>query len=183
MARYLQINKCSLADGPGVRVSVYMSGCRNHCPGCHNSKSWDFTSGTEFDEFTVAEILELLSSDYISGLTLCGGEPMEPENQEVLANLVWWAKEKYPTKTIWCYTGYEFEDLLKDGKKYGPYTDMLLNDIDVLVVGKFELDKRDITKENLWRGSTNQRVIDVQESLKQNKKIFLKNIPNNEADE
>lgn len=183
MARYKKIDKANLTVGPGVRVCLFIQGCRNGCLGCFNKETWDFNSGTEFDEFTVAEILDLLSSDYISGLTLCGGEPMEPENQEVLANLVWWVKEKYPTKTIWCYTGYEFEDLLKGGKKYGQYTDMLLNDIDVLVVGKFELDKRDITKENLWRGSTNQRVIDVQESLKQNKKIFLKNIPNNEADE
>lgn len=180
MANYLKINKQAIADGPGVRVSIYLSGCRNGCPGCHTKESWDFAKGTEFTNATVTEILKLLSFEYISGLTICGGEPMEPENQIAVSCLVNKVKEIYPEKTIWCYTGYEWKDLQLGGKKYTDFTTDILKRLDVLITGRFELDKRNITKDNLWRGSTNQRVVDVQESLKQGKQINLANIPNNE---
>lgn len=168
---YNQIIEDCISDGPGVRVSLYVSGCRNHCKGCHNPNSWDFNFGEEFTEEIKNNILNYLSKPYIAGLTLCGGEPLEPENQIELIKLCKEVKNKFPEKTIWCYTGYEWENI-KDSN--------ILNYIDVVVVSKFVLNLRDITINNLWRGSTNQRVIDVKESLKQNKKVYIKNIPNND---
>lgn len=187
MANYIKINKRALADGPGVRVSLYVSGCRNHCPGCHNPESWDFAKGTEITSATVDEILDLLAPDYIAGLTLCGGEPMEFENQTELAYIAALVKTIYPNKTIWCFTGYEFKDLLPGGKRHGPASDMMLNtatdillhNTDVLITGRFILEQRDITKDNLWRGSKNQRVLDVKKSLEAGKAVALENIPNN----
>jgi len=177
---YLKLYKNTVADGPGVRVSLYVSGCRNHCPGCHNPDSWDFSSGSEMTVSVVNELLESMDKTWIAGLTICGGEPMEPENQEFLVNLVKLVHTKFPTKTIWCYTGYEFEDLLEGGRKHTEFTNDLLSHIDVAVVGRFILEKRNITDGNRWRGSTNQRVIDVQASLNSGKTVLLAEIPNNE---
>lgn len=177
---YIKIYDCTISDGIGCRVSLYVAGCRNKCPGCHNPQSWDFNYGFSFDKDVEEKILKFADHSYISGLTLCGGEPFEPENQRVLVSLVRNFKEKFPDKTIWSYTGYEFEDLLTNGRKKCEVTDELLKYIDVLVVGPFILAQKDISNNNPWRGSRNQRLIDVQQSLKTGQKVFVKNIKNNE---
>lgn len=178
--KYSQIYKQTVSDGVGIRVSLYVSGCRNHCPGCHNPESQDFEYGKEFTLATMNEVISALTPSYITGLTLCGGEPMELENQKELKNLAKLVKAHLPKKTIWCYTGYEFSDLRPGGKRYAEDTDDLLNNLDVLVIGPFIQDKRDITKNNKWRGSTNQRVINVPDSLKVGKPIPVIGIPNND---
>lgn len=175
---YLTIYKDSISDGPGFRVSLYISGCRNHCPGCHNPESWDFKAGKKFDNSIIKEILGFCTKNYIKGLTIAGGEPFEEENQKELLLLVKAFKEQLPEKDIWCYTGYEFEDLKT--KKRTEYTDTLLSYIDVLVVGPFILSERDISDDNRWRGSRNQRVLDLPKTLETGKIIYLENIPNNE---
>lgn len=176
---YASLYNLSIVDGIGIRTSLYVSGCRRHCKGCHNSKTWDFLYGKEYTEETEKQILEALDHDYVKGFTLCGGEPMEEKNQRVIVSLLKKIKAKYPQKDIWLWTGYEFKDLLKGGKKYCEVTEEILSYIDVAVVGPFILEERDISDENRWRGSRNQRVINVQESIKEGKTIFLKNIPNN----
>lgn len=180
--KYSNIYKRTVSDGVGVRVSLYVSGCRNHCLGCHNPESQDFNYGKEFTTATINEIVSALLPDYIAGLTLCGGEPMEPENQKDLLKLVKIVKAQFPKKNIWCYTGYEFIDLLPNGKQHIDITDELLSYIDVLVVGPYIEANRDITKHNKWRGSTNQRVIYVQASRSQGKLIPVEQIPNNKID-
>ena len=177
---YSKIYQTSITDGPGVRVSLYVSGCRNHCKGCHNPESWDFQFGKDFTEESESLILKLLDRYYIAGLSIVGGEPMEPENQKCLVSLVEKVKLAFPDKNIWCYTGYDLKDLLPGGRKYTKgITERLLACLDVLVAGRFELDKRDISDANRWRGSTNQRVLDVTKSVKKGKEIFVEGIPNN----
>ena len=176
---YASLYNLSIVDGSGIRTSLYVSGCRRHCKGCHNSKTWNFLYGKEYTEETEKQILEALDHDYVKGFTLCGGEPMEEENQRVIVTLLRKIKEQYPQKDIWLWTGYEFEDLLKGGRKYCEVTEEILSYVDVAVVGPFVFEERDISDNNRWRGSRNQRVIDVQESLKKGEKIFIKNIPNN----
>lgn len=176
---YIEINKGTVTDGTGVRVSLYVSGCRNHCPGCHNQNSWSFEAGQKYLPETTDYILNLLSPSYIAGLTLCGGEPMEPENQRALLDLCYHVKAFYPTKNIWCYTGYELEDLLPGGRKHAEVTDELLSYIDVMVVGPYKRELRDISKMNPFRGSTNQRIIRVQDSLIYKKPIYLEGFVNN----
>ena len=175
---YLTIYKDSIADGPGFRVSLYVSGCRNHCPGCHNPESWNFAAGKEFTNQVLIEILSFGKENYIKGLTIAGGEPFEEENQKELLSLVKTFKEQFPDKDIWCYTGYEFIDLKT--KKHTEYTDKLLSYIDVLVVGPFILAERDISDANRWRGSRNQRVLDLPKTLEAGEIVYLENIPNNE---
>lgn len=177
---YGKIYKSSILDGPGVRVSLYVSGCRNHCPGCHNPESWDFNFGQKFTEKETAQLLELLSRPYIAGLSLVGGEPFEEENQSVLGPLVQLVKTQYPEKNIWCWTGYELEDLLPGGRKHSSDTDQMLQNIDALVVGRFDLSQRDISDENRWRGSRNQRVVDLPQTLQQGSPVYLSGIPNND---
>ena len=176
----MRIYDHSIENGIGIRVSLFVSGCNLHCVGCQNPEAQSFTAGTEFSENTVTEIMSLLDHSYIAGLTLCGGEPMEEENQRDLVNFVDQVRTKFPEKTIWCYTGYEFEDLVAGGRKHCEVTDRLLSMIDVLVVGRFILEQRDITDKNRWRGSLNQRVLDVKQSLSRGKPVALKDIPNNE---
>ena len=176
---YASLYKLSIVDGIGIRTSLYVSGCRRHCKGCHNSKTWDFNYGKEYTKETEQQVLDALNHDYVRGLTLCGGEPMEEENQRVLVTLLRRVKEEFPQKDIWIWTGYEFEDLLPGGKKHCEVTDEILSLVDVAVVGPFILEQRDVSDENRWRGSRNQRVVDVQSSLIFNKKEFLSNIPNN----
>lgn len=180
--KYLNIYKRTVTDGPGVRVSLYVSGCRNNCPGCHNPEAKDFNAGKEFTLETLNELISALVPSYIAGLTLCGGEPMEPENQKELKKVVRAIKKHMPNKNIWCYTGYEFTDLRPGGKKYTEDTDELLSYLDVLITGPYMQEFRDITKKNLWRGSTNQRVITVPSSLKADKPVALASIPNNVID-
>ena len=176
---YYKIAKNSTHSGPGIRVTLYVTGCRNHCPGCQNPETWCFAAGAPFTLETEAEIIQLLSKPYIAGLTLCGGEPMEQENQIGLLNLLATVKATFPEKSIWCYTGYEWEDLMEGGRKNLEITRNMLQYIDVLITGRYACEERDITTNNLYRGSRNQRVINVTESLNINGKVLLINIPNN----
>lgn len=170
---YADIKTVDIQDGDGVRVSIYVSGCHFHCKGCHNQEAWDFNFGKKFEDSTIDYILDLMNHEYIAGLSILGGEPLELVNQEGLAKLVKKVKAKYPEKTIWCYTGYDFEkDVL--GKMYQEYsyTKDLLKNIDIIVDGEFEEQKKMVDLK--FRGSTNQRKIDVQSSLKIGKAVFLK---------
>ena len=161
---YGEIKKCDIANGEGVRVSLLVSGCTHHCPGCFNQETWNFSYGKEYTEETEEEILEALSPDYISGLSLLGGEPFEPQNQEVLVRLLRKVKERYPRKDVWCYTGWLFDrELLGESRARCGYTDEMLSMIDILVDGRFVERLKDITL--VFRGSSNQRVIDVKKSL------------------
>lgn len=161
---YANIKDFDIADGPGVRVSLFVSGCRHHCKECFNAVTWDFSYGKPFTEETVNEILEAMKPEYIQGFSLLGGEPFEPENQRVLVKLLKKIRKTYPKKDIWCYTGYTYDtDLLTDEvSKTGvrvrtEVTDEMLSYIDCLVDGEFQLDKKDATL--LFRGSSNQRLL------------------------
>ena len=155
---YANIKKYDIADGPGVRVSLFVSGCRHHCKGCFNSEAWDFEYGRPYTAETEAEILEALKPGYIAGLTLLGGEPFEPENQVGLVTLLRKVRETYPEKSIWSYTGYVYDkDLVPGGRAYTDVTDEMLSYLDVLVDGPFVEELKDITLQ--FRGSSNQRII------------------------
>ena len=161
---YGEIKKCDIANGEGVRVSLFVSGCTHHCPGCFNQDTWAFDYGREYTEETEEEILNALAPDYINGLSLLGGEPFEPQNQEVLVGLLRKVKERYPKKNIWCYSGYLFDkELLGESRARCRYTDEMLSMIDILVDGRFVEALKDIRL--VFRGSSNQRVIDVKKSL------------------
>ncbi len=169
---YADLKKVDIANGEGVRVSLFVSGCRHHCKGCFNEIAWNFKYGKEFTEETVNEIMKELNHDYVEGLSLLGGEPLEPENQTALADLVEKVKEKYPNKNIWCYTGFDFEkDIVPECEKSN-VTKKLISNIDVVVDGKFDETKMD--RKLKFRGSSNQRIIDVPETLK-NRHIKLIN--------
>ena len=169
--RYADIKKADIANGTGVRVSIFVSGCTHHCKGCFNREAWDFEYGQEYDKAAEEKIMEELSHPYVSGLTLLGGEPLELVNQKGLLPLVKKVKEKYPEKTIWCYTGYTFEkDILNNMYEKWKETPELLKYIDVLVDGEFEEENKKVGLH--FRGSTNQRILDVPESIK-NKKAVL----------
>jgi anaerobic ribonucleoside-triphosphate reductase activating protein len=170
---YGEIKKCDIANGEGVRVSLFVSGCTHHCKGCFNYETWDFTFGKHFTVDTEKELLEALDHSFINGLSLLGGEPFERQNQKVLLPFLHKVKEKFPQKNIWCYTGYTFEDeLLSESRARCEYTDEMLGLIDVLVDGEFKEELKDITL--AFRGSSNQRIIDVKESLKQGQTILWK---------
>ena len=161
---YGEIKKYDIADGEGVRVSLFVSGCTHHCKGCFNAETWDFNFGKPFTEETEKELLEALEPAYITGLTLLGGEPFEPANQQALLPFIRKFKEMFPGKTIWCYTGYTLEtDLLSESRARCEYTDEMLSYIDVLVDGEFVQDLKDIRL--IFRGSSNQRVLRLQETL------------------
>ena len=152
------IKKCDIADGPGVRVSLFVSGCRHHCKGCFNAETWDFAYGSPYTKETEEEILRLLEPDYIRGFTLLGGEPFEPENQRELAGLLVRIRETYPGKDIWCYTGYLYDrDLQPGGCVFTDVTETMLSCIDVLVDGEFIEEQKDVTLR--FRGSRNQRIL------------------------
>lgn len=157
---YGTLKTCDVANGPGVRVTLFVSGCTNRCEGCFQPETWDFHYGTEYTKETEAEVLKALEPSYIRGLTILGGEPFEPDNQRVLAVLVKKVRECFPAKDIWCYTGFILDqDLIPGGKKYCEATDELLDHIDVLVDGRFEQDKKNLSL--AFRGSENQRIIDL----------------------
>lgn len=161
---YSTIKKHDIANGIGVRVSIFVTGCTHKCEGCFNSEIWDFASGNPFDESAINEILESLAPNYIRGLSLLGGEPFEPANQEGLLPLLKAVKTKYPEKDIWAYSGYLFDKDMLEGKfKDNPTTKQILGLIDILVDGKFIMAKKDLNLH--FRGSSNQRIIDVQKSL------------------
>lgn len=161
---YADIKKIDVANGEGVRVSVFVSGCNHHCKGCFNQCAWDFNYGKEFTEKEEQQIIDYMNHDYISGLSLLGGEPLEPKNQEGLLPLVKKVKEKFPDKNIWCYTGFDFEkDVVGKMAKNNETTRELLKYIDIIVDGKFEEDKKDLKLQ--FRGSSNQKIVDVKKSL------------------
>ncbi len=168
---YLEIKKYDISNGPGVRISLFVSGCTHHCQGCFNPESWDFNAGKPFTEETEQEIIELLKPDYIHGLTLLGGEPFEPGNQQALLNLVKKVKEVYPKKDIWAFSGYLFDKQIMDvmAQKYD-FTKEFIKYIDVLVDGEFHEEEKDLSI--VFRGSRNQRIIDVPKSLKK-KEVVL----------
>lgn len=162
---YGQIMLVDSANGEGIRLSLFVSGCTNCCKGCFQPQTWDFFFGQEFNEKTENFILKELEKDYYSGLTLLGGEPFEIENQRGIIGLIRKFKEKFPSKTIWCYTGFTYdEDLLPGGKRYCEVTDELLDAIDILVDGKFILEKKNISLK--FKGSENQRIIDMKQTRK-----------------
>ena len=165
---YADIKQYDVANGPGVRVSLFVSGCTHHCKECFNPETWDFQYGKPFTQETIGEILGYLEPDYIKGLTLLGGEPFEHVNQQGLLPLVKAVREQYPKKNIWCFTGYDFEkDIIGWMFSEWEETKELLGGIDVLVDGEFMIDKKDLNL--VFKGSSNQRTILVPESLKSGK--------------
>lgn len=161
---YSEIKKTDIANGVGVRVTLFVSGCNRHCKNCFNRETWSFTNGQPFDESTEKLLLDALAPKHINGLTLLGGEPMEKPNQRSLLPFVRRVKEMYPDKDIWCYTGCTLErDLLANGAYHCEVTDELLSLTDVLVDGEFIEELKDIRL--LFRGSSNQRIIDMQRTL------------------
>ena len=160
---YATIKSRDVANGTGVRVSVFVSGCTHHCPDCFNREAWDFDYGEKFTDATIDEIIKLAQPDYISGLSLLGGEPFEMQNQEGLLPLLQKFADTYPKKDVWCYTGYLFEDILsgKVGEKQTAVD--MLNHIDILVDGRFEKQLKNLNLK--FKGSENQRIIDVKQSI------------------
>ncbi len=165
---YADIKQYDVANGPGVRVSLFVSGCTHHCRECFNPETWDFQYGEPFTEETVRDILEYLKPEYVKGLTLLGGEPLEHENQKGLLPLLKKVRKKFPKKSIWCFTGYDFERDVQ-GRMMGEWgeTAELLSYIDVLVDGEFQIEKKDLGL--AFKGSSNQRTILVRESLESGK--------------
>ena len=168
---YGNIKENDIANGLGIRVTLFVSGCRHHCKGCFNPETWNFKYGKEFTLETENHIQSLLANDFIDGLTLLGGEPFEPENQQVLVNFIQKVKEKYPNKNIWCYSGYTFEQLTSNSFPHCEHTDKMLSLIDVLVDGEFEEDKKNLRLK--FRGSSNQRLIDLNKTRSQRKIVLL----------
>ena len=162
---YAEIKYCDVANGPGVRTSLFVSGCSHHCPGCFNEISWDFNYGKPFTQDTIDSIIESLKPDYIQGLTLLGGEPFEYSNQKGLLPLVRQVREVMPQKDIWCFTGFLFDkDIIENMCKKWKETNELLSYIDVLVDGRFVEELKNLNLK--FKGSENQRTILVNESLK-----------------
>lgn len=161
--RYGEIKNCDIANGEGVRVSLFVSGCTHHCKGCFNPDTWDFDFGKPYTRETEESITDMLRPSYINGLTLLGGEPMEPDNQRALLSLVKSVKLLFPQKDIWCYSGYTFEELTGESRARCECTDELLSYIDVLVDGEFVEEKKNISL--AFRGSENQRIIDLKKTF------------------
>ena len=163
---YGELKKCDIANGSGVRVTLFVSGCTNRCEGCFQPQTWDFCYGRPFTDETEAEIFAELDKSYVDGLTLLGGEPFEPKNQPTLTALLRRVKERYPTKTVWCFTGFRLgEELLCDGSyPRTDCTDEMLSYIDILVDGRFVQELKDISLQ--FRGSRNQRIIDLNKTRK-----------------
>ena len=160
---YCNIKNCDIANGTGVRVSLFVSGCRNHCKGCFQKETWDFSYGEKFTKETEDKILEMLAPTYINGLTILGGEPFEEENQRALLPFVKRVRAAYPEKDIWVFSGYTLEEMLTEGMRPRcEVTDEFLSLIDILVDGRFEEDKKNISLK--FRGSENQRIIDLNKS-------------------
>lgn len=167
---YANIKNCDIANGLGVRVSLFVSGCTHHCPGCFNQIAWDFNYGKDFNKEVQDKIIELLSPSYIDGFSILGGEPFEIVNQRSLVDFVKRVKQTYPNKDIWAWSGYLFDSEILVGRAHCEVTDELLKYIDVLVDGKFIIDLLDISLK--YRGSSNQRIINVKKSL-ESKSVFL----------
>ena len=160
MMNYGNIKYCDIADGEGVRTTLFVSGCTHHCKGCFQPETWDFAYGEEFGEEAAQALLESLEPAYVDGLTVLGGEPMEPDNQRELVGFLEEVKRRFPGKTIWMYTGDVFEDLIDEASpRRTEVTDRVLACVDVLVDGPFIEERKDISAR--FRGSSNQRIIDV----------------------
>lgn len=169
---YAAIKKTDVANGPGIRVSLFVSGCTHACKGCFNSEAWDFTYGEPFTEETQREIIQALAHDYIRGFSVLGGEPLEPQNRGTVLEMIQKIKTTYPEKSIWCYTGYDYEkDLLQWSAEGDRTVPELLKLIDVLVDGEFVEEKKDLRL--AFRGSANQRLIDMKATKKAGHVICL----------
>ena len=170
---YAQIKNNDIANGPGIRVSLFVSGCTHRCPGCFNEEAWDFSYGDPFTQETIDRILEMLAPDRIRGLTLLGGEPFEPQNQRAIVELLRQIKSKYPNKSIWAFSGYLFDkDILAGRLGDREITMEYLRYLDVLVDGPFVMAKKDLNLR--FRGSSNQRLIDVPASLESGTVVLWK---------
>lgn len=176
---YLKIDHDDVCNGIGLRCTIWLSGCSHHCPSCQNPQTWNPDSGIPFDESAKQEIINELSKDYISGITFSGGDPLHENNLKDVVNLIFKVKENFPQKTIWLYTGYSFEELKEMYKtmqfSFSPYNECrvrwdIIKMCDVLVDGEYIEEQKDITLK--WRGSKNQRVINIPETLKQNKIVL-----------
>ena len=170
---YCALKNCDVANGPGMRISLFVSGCTNHCPGCFQPETWNFDYGEPFTEETEEEVLRLLDHSYIDGLTLLGGDPMEPSNQRALMPLLRKIRSRLPGTTIWCYTGFLLdEELLREGSHPRcEVTDEMLRCLDVLVDGRFQEELKDIRLN--FKGSANQRIIDLPKSLESGQVVTL----------
>ncbi len=170
---YAAIKKRDIANGIGVRVSLFVSGCTHHCKNCFNREAWDFSYGKPFTKDVEDEILGYLEPSFINGLSLLGGEPFEPQNQRALVGFLERTRKMFPKKDIWCYTGYTLEtDLLSESRARCEVTDEMLSMIDVLVDGEFIDELKNINLR--FRGSENQRIIDLPETLKSGKTVLSK---------
>ena len=168
---YGELKKTDIANGIGVRVTLFVSGCTHHCPGCFQPETWDFAYGQKYTWETEMEIIEALKPGYVKGLTLLGGEPFEPSNQVALLPFLRKVKERYPDKTVWAFTGFVYDrDLVQGGRKHTHCTDEMLSLIDILVDGPFIEAQKSLMLQ--FRGSTNQRIIDMQKTLSSGKVVL-----------
>ena len=176
---YAAIKNCDIANGPGVRVSLFVSGCTHHCKGCFNAATWDFNYGQPFTREIMDSIVEMLRPSYVKGLTILGGEPFEPQNQPAVLDLVRLVREKLPEKSIWAFSGYLFDRDLLSGRVGDPQvTKALLEQIDVLVDGPFIEEKKDLSLR--FRGSSNQRLIDMPTTLQKGEIVLWQDWQGNE---
>ena len=167
---YAEIKYYDISNGLGVRTSLFVSGCNHHCKGCFNEIAWDFNYGNKFTDETMNDILKSLEPKYIAGLSILGGEPLDPDNINTVIQIIMKVKQKYPNKSIWVYTGYTYEELLE---RNNLFTSLILNKIDVLVDGKFIEELKDISLK--FRGSSNQRIIDMNKTRELGKTALLYN--------
>ncbi len=168
---YATIKPIDVANGTGIRVSLFVSGCTHRCKGCFNAEAWDFNYGRPFETYAKEKIFKSLEPDYIEGFSLLGGEPFEPQNQVALLPFLKELKQKFPQKTIWCYSGYSFENDILAGKLGdADITKEMISLIDILIDGEFIEEQKDLHLR--FRGSANQRIIDVQKSLSENKTVL-----------
>ena len=161
---YATIKTYDTANGPGVRVSLFVSGCTHYCKDCFNSEAWDFNYGKPFTEETMEELLKAIDREWIEGITFLGGEPMNPRNVEKVSEIIQRIRCSYPEKNIWVYSGYTLEELLENKELHGYPVNNILRNIDVLVDGRFVIEKKDLKLR--FRGSSNQRIIDIQHYLR-----------------
>ena len=169
---YGEIKNCDIANGEGVRVTLFVSGCTNHCKNCFQPQTWDFEFGQPFTAETEEQLLAMLQPDYINGLTVLGGEPFEPSNQRALLPFLRRVRETYPEKNIWCFSGFTYEELKTEGSHPRcEVTDEILDQLDVLVDGRFVEELKDISLR--FRGSSNQRLIDMKKSREAGELVLL----------